>query len=252
MPDPTQPVPPMADPEPVVTPEPVATSEPQPVVPEPVAPEPGVEPQLSVRDQLTASGFDASGYATDEAAIAAMAVNANAYRDAQPLIGYGREYVENAEEFQTWQAAQQQAAPVPEPETPSWTQPEMDPNWDTLTVFDEAAGQYVAVQRDSPSMVRAAEQRNDYQRATRDNLNTLLQNPVGTVWDGGVSERVDKLVAERVDAAIAQYASQQQTQAFLNENRAELFQVDPGGEVQVDPITGQQLLTPRGEAMSQY
>lgn len=200
------------------------------------------------RDRLSNLGVPVSKDATDDQVMAHVV---HLYRQAQQQPELLRQ-AELGRQYQAMQAAQQQAAQQAqqkkEPKHP-WKLSEYDPTWEDMLKVerDPVTGEsrvvpvnpYIAA--DLPQKYQA------YHQSKQEALDQFLSNPLDKLMDGGLQDRIQ----EQIDAGVRRVLSQRDTDVFIQqavaEDRPWIFQ-QANGEIVRDPVTGDPMLTPKGEA----
>ena len=217
----------------------------------------------SFRDSLASQGYDLSAFKDEEslaqAVISYMTEQQKQQQDNQHLVELGRQVLPHASQFSEWQKQQlqqQQAQAQPEPKKPAWEMPDYNNDWDSKTQWDESRRSWVAVDGGWPAALRAAEERNAYEEAARNNMQRLLKDPVAIARQGlGLPEGVDTIeeyVSQAVEKAVSAERARTEAQVYLSQRERELYQFDPQGNVVFDPRNNEPALSPVGEATLQY
>ena len=232
---------------------------------------PPAQTAASIREALSARGYDASRFQSEEEALDGLLATAEAFHQAQPLIQTGRRYVSQADKIDAWLAEQEKAAQETEKAAQSaakapaqaakpvfeWKPPEYDPAWEARSKWDAEAGRYVpATQYDNPAIADKLNAFGDWQRQAGRDILLRFPELVEQAMSGRL-EATEKLIDQRVQEVVAakltEYQSQQTTQSYFSEREKELFEFDAAtGRKKIDPTTGQESLTAKGKAFVEY
>jgi hypothetical protein len=201
----------------------------------------------SLRDAAKQYGLDLSQYPDDFAALQALAGQVQQAKQLQQLAQYGQLYVQHAEAFQRWQAEQAAAAQKPVEKPKFWNPPEWKPEWSNLLTKDDK-GNVVPVPGAPADILQKF---NAHEQYKRDFANRLLSNPEEAL--GQLIEDRAQAVAEKlVGAQLGGYQDRVWADNFVAQNSSWLHVRDQAGNIQRDPITGAQLLTPEGQRYRDY
>lgn len=220
-----------------------------------------VPQSAQIRDSLAAQGLPVGHYANDQQLLADLGSAASEIQQLRHFARMGmmqqrgipgdgqQQQQPPANGQQQPPAGQQQAQQPQRPRPPEWRE-----EWQALVKFDQATGQYKAVDpmAVNPQIVDRA---NEYAAWRRRTIDSLAADPAKAVWDGGLSEIVTAEVDRRLQAAEAQRMAQQ-TQLegqramdqFIQANQQQFFQLDANGQPLVNPYTQEFVLTPRGQS----
>jgi hypothetical protein len=252
----------------------VPPADPTPPDPTPPPPDlpPDPTPSPSIREALTAKGYDVSQFENDQAAIDGMLATAEAYHQAQPLISAGQRYSPHAAEFDTWLEEREKAASPVAPPPPAsgqaatapaaaalaapaaweWKPPAYDPSWEAHARQDPETGQYVPrTQFDSPAAAQNLNKFHAEQARLGREIVLDFPNLVRQATSAQMQEmRADfeKQTSDAIGKALGQYRSEQQSSQYFRQHEADLFQVDEQGRKMIDPRTGREALSPKGQA----
>lgn len=203
---------------------------------------PTVEEWSSIREAATGYGADLSQFQDDQAALKHLVETSRAadeYRrqaeQQAELAKYGREYLQNAGEFQQWRSAQQQAKPEPDP----YAIPQYNPLWDSQLTFDEATGEItpVAARGGTHKTVQDFLEFRQFQQDYARNPIKYIQ----PVVDRTATQKAQELVRQE----IASYVSRQEAQSLVNNYADILYERDPTGQVRF--VNGQPMLSQDGQ-----
>lgn len=130
-----------------------------------------------------------------------------------------------------------------------WTPPEYDPAWENLVTIDANTGQYVPVNEHvNPEVAQRA---NDYRGWLKQQGRDFWNNPFDFM-KGGLEGWVRDIVTDHVGAAVDQNNTDRNVDSFLASNRDRFYLTDNSGNVQYDPNTGAELLTPQGQSLKHH
>lgn len=233
------------------------------------APAGGGSPAFSVRDSLARSGYDTSSFQGDEDAFQALVRTAEEFHKNQNLIEQGRAYSQYAPQFQQWlqqQQAQQQVPQQPQQQVAApaeqkpagfdWKAPEYDVRWERFCERDQY-GRWKPIDND-PALMAYAQKLNSYYdwhldsgRRIVSEFPTLVDQVVGGRFDS-FEKQIQDMVSQRVQEAIAKYESDNQARSYIDQQKADLYQLDSSGRMLIDPATGEPALTAKGKAFVEY
>lgn len=214
-----------------------------------------------VRDQ---HGLDFTGKYRDDLQLIGGLVNAAQLvgrRDADAEYGRAvRQHEGEFAQFMAWKngQGQPQGQPGQQPQAqepqgdPRWQAPQWNPGWSQWIqeVTDPATGATRnELRQDTPMQIR---QSIDQFRAWKQEFDqNWATNPAEMV-----DARVNQLVEQRVSAMLEQRFSQergvQTAQQIVQRNAEWIHARDPQGQPLVDPMTGQRVMTPRGQAYMKH
>lgn len=165
-----------------------------------------------------------------------------------------REYLQNQQAYQQWQAAQrgQPAAPAAAPKKdepwwkPFWAPPEFDQALARHLRYDEQ-GQLVADKGYEHLLPQYA----NYEAYRRQQTEKLLQNPFAFI-----EEPVKLLAKQMAEQVVKQNLGGYQDELFVQDVTRQhsewLYAKDPAGNPIKDPVSGGQMLTEWGQRYRQY
>ena len=128
--------------------------------------------------------------------------------------------------------------------------PEFDPAWANL-VEDDGQGRYVVrpeyIGSVSPEI---AERVNDYVAFRQERSNSLINDPVSTVLNAGLEQRIQQQINSTVQQALSTTNIRSQAADFVKENEKVLYLHDEKtGQAQRDR-KGKPILSPVGQALN--
>lgn len=228
---------------------------------------------FSLRDALAKKGYDTSAFSDDSAAAEALLATVEQWHESQPYVQRGQYFAQHEADFRRWQEEQerQRQAPTPQSPVPSaasaaaaktvaeaagleWKVPEYDPRWELLVTRDDQ-GRF---QSGDPTYLPIAQKLQQYYDWQRDTSQKILGDFPGLVGQAIAPklEALEKAFDERVKAAIQQgiqgYASEQEGRRYVQEREADFYVLGPNKQRLIDPRTGQEQLTPKGQAFVQH
>jgi hypothetical protein len=217
--------------------------------------QPAPQEQMSaIRAAIASRGFDVSEFQDDDAIINTFVQalpQIQAFPQLQQLAQYGSRYLENASDFEKWQeeqARQRQAQqPAPQPQS-KWNPPEYDERWNDHVRYDAEAGKFVP--KDQWSNPAIADKVNNFEGWRRKAADRLVREPDKVFWELN-EERIQKTIDERVEAMLAQRQAQTEAAQFIQQNMQQFYVLGQNGQLQTDH-TGQPVMTPQGQAFSQF
>jgi hypothetical protein len=189
-------------------------------------------------------GYDASSYQSDQAAMAAVALQ---LRQAEQ---YRAQIQPQWSQFQAWQqqqaAAQQQAAQA---QQKSWFEaPEYDPRWTDAIGYDAAGNPYLKSGY-APDTFEKIKRWNEHLGNFHRNL---ARDPIGTLRPG-LEEVVQEVASRMIQQQMGQYQEQQRAAQIISNNAPWMYQFDPQTKQPVmDPMTGRQAFSEWGNRYRQY
>lgn len=202
------------------------------------------EPPNPVMGAFRERGYDTSAFSDDKQFIQTLESGLSQLSEIPSL----RE--------QAAQAQQPSYAPMPDYTEPAdagtdgnWDPPHYDPKWENLVTMDPESGNYVPINEHvNPEVAHRA---NEYRTWLKDQGREFWNNPYDFMKDG-LEGWVRDLVDDQVTAAVDQNNTDNQVDGFLSNNRDRFYVLDQTGQPQVDPATGQELLTPQGESLKYH
>lgn len=233
-PTPTPPAPPAPEPQFQAPPPPAASQTP------PTAPVPTAAP--SVRDQLKNIGLEqfAGRFQDDDAALRALAYQAQEAERLREYARYGKEVLPHLETFRKWQAEQEQAQKAAAAEKARWwNPPEYDPRWAQLIEQDPQTGELKPRQGAPLNVVEKYRTALEHSRGF---LEKFAFDPVGSIRPG-IEEVARELVTKTVQEQVQVMREQLLAKDMLQRNAAWMYAPDPA--------TGQQQWTPYGQVYAQ-
>ena len=245
----------ISDPTPT-EPTPPPVNAPLSVAPPPAPPAAPPVPPVSgpIRQELAARGIPADSFDSDSDAMDALLGAAQAYEEGRQYIDIGRQAAPAWDDFQSWQKNKPgetpPANPAPTDDDWQWKSQQFDPAW------HQHLDEFGRVRPDTNPVVaqRIAEYRNWESNASRE----LLQDPQKIIRRAikkdlkSTQEGIRETIQREVQQALAAHAAEQRNEAFLNEQKKELFQLDDAGNERIDPNTGQVLMTAKGRAFQAH
>ena len=207
----------------------------------------------NIRESFAARGYDTSSFENDEQFISTIEQGLAQLNDLprlQQMAQYGQQYLQQASSPQQPQVQEAPPEPVYEyEEEPTWNPPEFDNSWDSLLKVDSRTGMYVPVNEHvNPTVAQKA---NEYKKWLREQGQEFWNNPY-EFMKGGLQD----WVADVADAVVEQRLGQQQTNNqvtdFLAQNAQRFYQLDSMGNIQYDPVSGDEMLTQEGHALKHY
>lgn len=218
-----------------------------------------------VRDQ---HGLDFTGKYRDDLQLINGLVNAAQLVGRRDIDAeYGRAVRQHEGEFAQFlalrnsggQAQQPQAqpgqmAPAQEPQgDPRWQAPQWNPGWSQWIqeVTDPATGQTRnELRQDTPMQIR---QSIDQFRAWKQEFDQNWATNPAEMVDARINQQVEQRVAAMLEQRFQQEHGQQTAQQIVQRNAEWIHARDPqSGQPIVDPMTGQRVMTPRGQAYMRH
>ena len=204
-----------------------------------------------VLDTMKARGYDVSTYRNDDEFIGETEARYAAAVQAEQNL-----QAHQSQEMQMRQAqamqSQKQASESGETEKNSKDtkgQPEFDQSWADLVEQDEGGRFVVRPEYIGSVDPGLADKVNKYVTWRQDRSNKLIDAPVNTIMEAGLSEQIN----HAVNAAVQGTMSQQQTRSgaadFIRQNADTLYIKDDQGNF-ARGTDGQPLLSPVGEALN--
>ena len=210
------------------------------------------QPRTEILQDLQSKGYDVSSYQSDDEFITDTETKYASNRQddqrrAQAESEQRREYLESPER------------PDPNlsrgnaPQTGSATGdvPQFDPSWANL-VEDDGAGRYVVrpeyVGSVSPEI---ADRVNDYVSFRQDRSNRLIDDPVNTVLQAGLEQRIQQQINSTVQNAMSATTVRTQAAGFVKENEKTLYRHDENTGQPKRTSNGEPILSPVGQALNE-
>lgn len=226
---------------------------------QPAAP---VQQQLDpVLEAARKKGYDISGFRSADDFLDAVGSLASAAQVGQRYAPYQADIDAYLEQQRS---GTQQAAPAVAAQPSPWDAPEYDPQWDLQCVWvpqldryvvrTELAGQVSPVIADKLTRSKQWERRTGTEliRNAPKKFREAVGMPLEGTFDEIVEQRVTKALEAR-DQQVRETQLRQQTQAYLQQHAAEFYVLDPQTKAPLrNPWTGQEQLTPKGEALAQF
>jgi len=211
---------------------------------------------------LVQRGIDPSKYGitSDDEAVATLADILERWDDIYQLSLVGASAMRNWDKIkdilsgngQTAAAQVQPQAPVkqqepnPEPEDEYWPKPpEWNQEWSQYLRIDEN-GNIVPI---SPLHSKYAEAYNSYVKWQQDAARKIINDPIGLVLN---SPHFKKAVEEAITNALQARQSQDEILNTLKNHMDLFFATGQNGNVLVDPLTGQPMLSPTGQFVHEF
>ena len=136
-----------------------------------------------------------------------------------------------------------------EPDDAQWNPPEYDERWENLVTLDPETGNYVPINEHvNPNVAHRA---NEYRNWLKTQGKQFWSNPYEFMKDG-LEEWVEEIVDHRVGNAVHQNNVDSNVENFLTQHRDRFYILDGAGNVQLDPQSGQELLTPQGQSLKYH
>jgi hypothetical protein len=228
-------------------------------------------PQTMLRDALALRGLSASQYQNDDQLLEDMSETLSEIEELRYWANQGRgmaarERANNgspamssangvAAPSQVQPPQPSPGSPAPAPQQPA--APDWRPEYEAMVRRDPQTGRFIPA--DNFVNPRFAELANERAVWERNRAQALISDPVGFLRAQGL----DQILAEREQKAVREFQQQQQEEqataaaneainGFVKQNQAMLFQLDNNGQPLVNRATQQPLLSPRGQAFSQY
>ena len=210
----------------------------------PAPAQPNVPVASGVRGQLAALGVDVSGYADDNAALAALARQsqeaayaryvAEAARRDSYYTQLGQRIAPHAGAFE--QFLQARVAPKPEAPKP-WQPPEFNEQWLNLVERDQQTGAFRALPGVNPEVADKVQKYADWQANFQRNPMALIQQ--------AVEDQATQIAQRIFNQQSQQIAQQQAVRGIIDSNASWIYQTDAQGRRFVDHA-GAPIPTPEG------
>ena len=223
----------------------------------PVAPASPSGVSFDVLNYLKSKNLDVSRFQSPDQALETLLSSLQGYhqqvQQLQPLATMGQQYAPHADKIQQFLAEQaKQAQPAPQA---GWQAPERpDPRYESMLEYDQQYGCYRAP-KDMPALQPYADKLNEYREWQRSTIADMTSDPFGTVRKAGLDDwwkEQQQGVLEQVKSLLAEQRANDEDRQFFEQKKKDLYQVDQTGNLLVDPITGQPVLSPKGQAMTRY
>jgi hypothetical protein len=126
----------------------------------------------------------------------------------QQVIPYAQEYLRNQKEFETWQAAQRQAAqPKPQEAPKWWSPPEVRDEWKSYIIRDPQTGKEII---DPNAPLTAKEALRQYQDYTANFARKFVTDPENTL-----KPFIEQVAMQKAQELVQQHLGQYQTQTYV-------------------------------------
>lgn len=209
-------------------------------------PAPAAVDYEDIRDFAAANGLDLS-HLNDSREAAAYLIRLA--RDNNAYAELGRRYAPHYQRIDQLLSGAgpqgQPAAPAPGAASPKnpFGLPEFDPSWMNMVRKDPVTGDYVPVQGAPPDIVHRV---TNYAMQLQAAQQRFWQNPMQFLGDL-IDERVKPMLEQRVASTLQVGQNQAEAQRFIAENTGWLHRYDQNGQLLLDPISKQPLLSQDGE-----
>lgn len=214
---------------------------------------------VSVRDAMTARGYDAAQFDTDDALNTYLLDTLERQHADKEYTALGRQVAPNIDDFTAFQEQRQQQPtpkepdPEPEPAGLVWDVPEdIDPRYESLLVLDQTTGLYRAPD-DFPALASQAEKKNQFatwQKKAAHRVLTDLPSLLEQASQPLLKPLQDKIA--ELERGQAEYQQQQELSALTSQYEKDWYAHDENGQPTVDPRTNQYVTTPFYEATAFY
>ena len=208
-----------------------------------------------VRDSMVRQGYAVGQYTSDEQLLADLANIAGEGRAAQQQLAW-----------QQAQAAQQQPGGAPAGQQPGGAapqqqsqepqRPEWNPEWEQFVRLDPTTNTYVpASVHVNPTLAQKA---NEFKSWQRKRAEQVVADPFAVIKPQlepelkKLRDDVKKELKAEFQAEQREAETDRQINTYLEKSTPLFFQVGPDGKPAVNPINGQAVMTPRGQAFTHY
>lgn len=235
-------------------------------------PQPGVQypgaPQFQqpaaptpIRDDLVRQGLNVSHYRTDAELLADLgqiAASAQAIQSQAAWAAANSQAQPSGQQTPPAQGGQPQAPTAgAAPNTPTKPQaPEWNPEWNQFIRLNPQTGLYEpASVHINPMLAQKANEYKSWQRQQAEKLITDPMSVIGPDLDTRLKAIKDEAKNElRQEIAVERQRTEgaKIVDRFVEKNATTFFQSGPDGKPVVNPITGQYVFTPRGQAAMTY
>lgn len=213
-----------------------------------------------IRDGLVRQGLNVSHYRSDDELLADLGQIASSAQAIQSQAAWAAANSQQPAGQQTPPAQggqQQQPAGSAAPAAPTKPQtPEWNPEWNQFIRLNPQTGLYEpASVHINPMLAQKANEYKSWQRQQAEKLITDPMSVIGpdldtrlkAIKDEAKNELRQEIAVERQRTEGAKIVDQ-----FVEKNATTFFQSGPDGKPVVNPITGQYVFTPRGQAAMTY
>lgn len=190
-----------------------------------------------------------------------------------PLVGYGRTYLQHQKEFESWlaekqktqQAQQAAAAPAaPERAYADWQAPEYDPGWERFCEVNRQLGRWVLTDEArragvnpaiADKLTEAALWERERQRQLAREAPTMMRKIAAELIAEELAkerEARQQEVRQTIEQTQRATATASYAEQYVHQHRAELFVLHPdGSHVMAQDQAGNpvEVMTPRGQAL---
>ena len=206
----------------------------------------------SIRDAATEFGADLSGFDDDEAALRHLVERSNSVSQNEELVGYGRQYLQHAGEFQQWQVERQAelaatAAAPADDEPKFWDAPDYNPLWLNQVELDPETGQMRPVNGGTLETVQNLQRYTGYRQDQQDRFwregPSAYMQPYLDHRDKAMESKLQGMV----DHALGRDRAQASASQFVEQNQEWLYNGNA-----TDAQTGERQLSGDGQKFRGY
>lgn len=153
------------------------------------------------------------------------------------------------------QSSPQPHQPAQPEKTPWWNPPQINEDWYKYLQVDQETGLYAAPPN-MPELIGYAHKINEYEQYVGERLQSFRSNPQQFIRDA-LSDHLQEFKQdlfkewkEQATREAEQVRIRQEQEAYERDNLAKLYVLDANGQPAINPMTGAEVLTPYGEALS--
>ena len=203
-----------------------------------------------VLDTMRARGYDVSTYNNDAEFIGETEARYAAAVQAEQSLQSHQSQEEQMHKLQAMQAQKesQESKGGDEPKDESG-QPEFDQSWADLVEQDESGRFVVRPEYIGSVDPNIADKVNKYVNWRQDRSNKLIDDPVNTIMEAGLSEQINQAVNQAVQGTMSQQQVRSGAADFIQKNASVLYVTDEKGNF-TPGTDGQPMLSPVGEALN--
>jgi hypothetical protein len=211
----------------------------------PAAPAPAAPDYEDIRDFAQSEGLDLSSLPDSREAAAYLIRRA---REQDRYADVGRQAASDWENYQRWRLGQVSPQPgmpgaaAPPAKRNVFGLPDYDPNWMQMVRKDPVTGDYIPAPGAPPDIVHRV---TNYAMQLQAAQQRFWQDPMQFLGEL-IDQRISPLLDQRVSAH-SQYAQNMaEAQRFMTENAGWIHRFDNNGQLLLDPVTKQPMLSSDG------
>ena len=211
---------------------------------------PGQQEHTPVLDTMRARGYDVSTYRNDDEFIGETEARyAAAVQAEQNLQEHQSQEMQMRQQQAAMQAQKQEPKENTEVKESKNGQPEFDQSWSDLVEQDETGRFVVRPEYIGSVDPGLAGKVNKYVSWRQDRSNKLIDDPVSTIMEAGLSDQIQQAVSQAVQGTMSQQQTRSGASDFIRQNAKVLYVTDDQGNVS-QGRDGSPMLSPVGEALN--